>query len=153
MKHSKNKYKDIEDFFAANYTPNEKAWSIIIDFYDKILKEIKRRKIKRSYIAKKLGVSDAAVSKLLNNTPNITLKKMVELADSIGMDINLSLESTVVEEEIQSETFEWVIESKDKYIKFPHSKPIPFSTIAQSHTDKDTAINTVCEQQACYGGS
>jgi len=86
-KNSKDLYKDIDDFFAADFTPNQKAWSMIHNFYQIILTEMKNEGIKRADIAAKLGISPAAVSKLLNKTPNISLKKMVELADSVGLDL------------------------------------------------------------------
>jgi hypothetical protein len=82
-KNSKDLYKDIDDFFAADFTPNQKAWSMIHNFYQIILTEMKNEGIKRADIA------PAAVSKLLNKTPNISLKKMVELADSVGLDLEI----------------------------------------------------------------
>jgi len=84
-KNSKDLYKDIDNFFAADFTPNQKAWSMISNFYNLILTEMKNKGIKRADIAAKLNVSPAAVSKLLNKTPNISLRKMVELADSVGL--------------------------------------------------------------------
>jgi transcriptional regulator with XRE-family HTH domain len=50
---------------------------------------MEKKGIKRADIAAKLGISPAAVSKLLNKTPNISLKKMVELADSVGLDLEI----------------------------------------------------------------
>lgn len=88
-KNSKDLYKDIDDFFAADLTPNQKAWSMIHNFYHIILTEMKNKGIKRADIAAKLGVSPAAVSKLLNKTPNLTIRKMVELADSVGLNLEI----------------------------------------------------------------
>ncbi len=88
-KNSKNTYKEIEDFFLEAPDAEEKAWGMILDFYHLILTEMEIKKIKRADIARKLDISAAAVSKLLNKTPNISLKKMVELADSVGLDLEI----------------------------------------------------------------
>jgi transcriptional regulator with XRE-family HTH domain len=85
----KDKYKDIDNFFAADFTPNQKAWSMINNFYQLILTEMEIKGIKQVDLAKKLNVSPAAVSKLLKKTPNITLKKMVELAEAVDLDIEI----------------------------------------------------------------
>ncbi|MBN2834138.1 MAG: nucleotidyltransferase domain-containing protein [Candidatus Delongbacteria bacterium] len=88
-KNSKDIYQDVEDFFNAEPTANEKAWSLIHDFYNLILSEMKVKGIKQIDIANKLGTSKAAVSKMLKNTPNITIKKMVELAEVVGLELKL----------------------------------------------------------------
>jgi len=87
QKNSKNIYKEIEDFFLAEPDAGQKAWDIIHDFYNLILTEMEKKGIRQVDLAKKLNISPAAVSKLLNKTPNISLKKMVELADSVGLDL------------------------------------------------------------------
>ncbi len=88
-KHSSNTYKEIEDFFLEAPDAEEKAWGMIHDFYHLVLTEMENKKIKRADIARKLDISAAAVSKLLNKTPNLTIIKMVELADSVGLDLEL----------------------------------------------------------------
>lgn len=103
-------YKDIDNFFAADFTPNQKAWSMINNFYNLILTEMKNKGIKRADIATKLNVSPAAVSKLLNKTPNITLRKMVELADSVGLNIVI----TSVRKGIYKTQSEMLMVSEDK---------------------------------------
>ncbi|MCK5761138.1 MAG: nucleotidyltransferase domain-containing protein [Candidatus Delongbacteria bacterium] len=62
---------------------------LITEFYNLILSEMKGKGIRQIDIAEKLGISKAAVSKMLNNTPNITIKKMVELAEAVGLDLKL----------------------------------------------------------------
>jgi len=93
----KDKYKDIDDFFAVDFTSNQKAWSMINNFYHLILTEMEKKGIKQVDLAKRLNVSPAAVSKLLNKTPNISLKKMVELAEAVGLDIQLKTVNKIMD--------------------------------------------------------
>ncbi|MBU4487001.1 MAG: helix-turn-helix domain-containing protein [Candidatus Delongbacteria bacterium] len=109
-KNSKDLYKDIDDFFAADFTPNQKAWDMIHDFYHLILTEMEKKGIRQVDLAKKLNKSPAAVSKLLNKTPNISLKKMVELADSVGLDLVI----TSVKKEIYKTESKMLMVAEDK---------------------------------------
>jgi len=47
------------------------------------------RKITQAALAQKLGVSEAAVSKLLRGTENHTIAKLVEVSDALGLDVNI----------------------------------------------------------------
>ncbi len=87
----KEKYKDIEDFFAAPPDAEEKAWHVIHMFYHEILTIMEKQKIKKVDIAKKLGKTKSLISQLFNNTPNISILKMVELADAIGADVQIKV--------------------------------------------------------------
>ena len=90
-KNLEKKYSEIHEFFNAPPDADEKAWDIIHSFYHEILSIMKKNKIKQIDIAKKTGKSKSAISKMLNDTPNISIKKMVELADAVGADINISV--------------------------------------------------------------
>jgi len=50
---------------------------------------MEKQKITKAELAKKLGRSRSAISQMFNKTPNITVRKMVEIADSIGLDIDV----------------------------------------------------------------
>lgn len=88
---SKKEYKDVDNFFKAQLTPNQKAWSIIHEFYHIILTYMEKKKITKADLARKLGKSRASVSKMFNKTPNLTVKKMVEIADAIGVELNIDI--------------------------------------------------------------
>jgi len=90
-KHLEKKYSEIHEFFNAPPDADEKAWNIIHSFYHEILTIMEEKKIKQVDIAKKTGKSKSAISKMLNDTPNISIKKMVELADAVGAEINISV--------------------------------------------------------------
>jgi transcriptional regulator with XRE-family HTH domain len=96
-KHLEKKYSKVHDFFSAPPDAEEKAWNIIHSFYHEILTIMKKNKIKQVDIAQKTGKSKSAISKMLNDTPNISIKKMVELADAVGAEINISVNRIKVE--------------------------------------------------------
>lgn len=94
-KNSKNTYQEVEDFFKESPKANQKAWGLINHFYHLVLTYMEANNIKQTDLARKLGKSRSAISQLFNQTPNISVKKMVEIADAIG--INLNIESPEVE--------------------------------------------------------
>jgi transcriptional regulator with XRE-family HTH domain len=105
----KNLYKDVEDFFKSPLTKEEKAWNLIHDFYHLILTRMEEKRISRSDLAKQLNRSKSSVSQMFNKTPNITVTKMVEIADVVGLDLK------IVDKEKQKELEE---------IKIEYSEPI-----------------------------
>lgn len=86
---SHDTYKDIEDFFASPPSVNEKAWGLIHDFYHLVLTYMEEEGISKADLAKRLGKSRSAITQMFKKTPNITVKKMVEIADAIGLDIQI----------------------------------------------------------------
>jgi transcriptional regulator with XRE-family HTH domain len=99
----KDSYKDIDEFFISPPSVNQRAWGLINDFYHKILTTMKKRKISKSSLAKKLGKSRSAVSQMFNKTPNITIKKMVEIVDVLDQVLVLDIRD-------KSIANEWVLE-------------------------------------------
>jgi len=101
-KNSRNTLQDINDFFGSPPTSNQKAWGIINDFYDLALtymKESKPKEITKAELARRLGKSRSAISQMFNKTPNLTIKKMCEIADAIGFDFNLYSDEVFPKEE------------------------------------------------------
>jgi transcriptional regulator with XRE-family HTH domain len=88
--HSKHTFKKIDDFFAQPPSTNQKAWGLIHDFYDLILNHMEKNDITKASLAQRLGKSRSAISQMLNQTPNITIKKMVEIAEAVGLDIRIA---------------------------------------------------------------
>jgi hypothetical protein len=54
---------------------------------DMVLSYMEEEGISKADLAKRLGKTRSAVTQMFNKTPNITIKKMVEIADAIGIDI------------------------------------------------------------------
>lgn len=88
-KNSRNLLKEVEDFFEDSPNVNQKSWGVIHQFFHLVLTYMEDNNIKKSDLAKRLGKSRSAISQILNQTPNITVKKMVEIADAIGITIQV----------------------------------------------------------------
>ena len=80
----------IEDFFAAKPTANQKAWGIINKFYHYVLTHMNQEGITRAELARKTGKSRSAITQMFNKTPNLTIKKMVEITDAVGLEFSLT---------------------------------------------------------------
>ena len=96
-KNSENILKEVHDFFDAQPNAEEKAWGLINDFYHLILSYMEKQKITRATLARKLKITRAAVSHMFNKTPNVTIKKMVEIADAVGIDLKITSDQVVTE--------------------------------------------------------
>jgi transcriptional regulator with XRE-family HTH domain len=98
-KNSINPVDEFSDFFATAPDVNEKAWGLIHDFYHAALTYMEENNISRSSLAAKMNKSRSAISQLFNKTPNITLKKMVEIADALDHNLRISFEKLHSEKE------------------------------------------------------
>lgn len=65
------------------------VYRISSDFALQIENKMDEKRISQSALAKKLGVSDSRVSQVLRNPGNLTLKKMVEYARSLGLKVSI----------------------------------------------------------------
>ena len=81
--------KKVNDLLHAELTTEDKAWDIIFEFYHHVLNRMEEQGITQADLARQLGKSRSAISQLLNKTPNISVKKMVEIADAVGADFAL----------------------------------------------------------------
>jgi len=88
-KNSKSSSQEIEKIFSEEPSANQKAWGIINDFYHLILSRMEKEGINKADLAKRLGRTRSAISQMFNKNPNLTVKKMVEIADSIGLDLSI----------------------------------------------------------------
>lgn len=86
------KIDEFDDFFSSEPDANEKAWGLIHDFYHEILTYMEKNDISRSDLSKKLNRSRSAISQMFNKTPNVSLKKMVEIADALDHNLKISFE-------------------------------------------------------------
>jgi len=84
---SRNLLQEIEEIFSEAPSANQKAWGITNDFYHFILSHMEKEGISKADLAKKLGRSRSAISQMFNKNPNLTVRKMVGIADAVGLDI------------------------------------------------------------------
>ncbi|HCK98489.1 MAG TPA: hypothetical protein DHW42_00065 [Candidatus Marinimicrobia bacterium] len=86
-KNSKDLLNQIDEIFSSEPDSSQKAWSLVHDFYQSVLTYMTDNGIKRAALAKKMGKSRAAISQMFNKNPNISVLKMVEIADAVGIDL------------------------------------------------------------------
>lgn len=86
----KNSYVDVDEFFAAPPTTNQKAWGLLNEFYHLVLTYMEKNNITKADLAARLGKSRSAMTQLFNKTPNISLKRVAEIADAIGIEISFA---------------------------------------------------------------
>ncbi|MHC1725762.1 MAG: helix-turn-helix domain-containing protein [Syntrophobacteraceae bacterium] len=77
-------YDQVKDTFEF------KLKTIEMEITEKLIAVMKRRSMSRSDLAGKLGTSKAAVSKLLNDGSNITLRRLLRVSEAL--DCNLKIE-------------------------------------------------------------
>lgn len=90
-KNLKNISQEIDDFFEKSPTVNQKAWGVIHDFYNSILTYMENSDISKAELARRLNKSRASITQLFNKTPNVSLKKMIEIVDGIGLELKIDL--------------------------------------------------------------
>lgn len=78
----------LESYIEQNqYTVDYQTELSIIDFNEKIIAKMEELKISRAELAKRLGVSKAFVTKVLNGNPNMTIKTLISL--TLALDCQL----------------------------------------------------------------
>jgi transcriptional regulator with XRE-family HTH domain len=65
--------------------------TIILDLTEQISERMREKRMTRAKLAEVLGVTPAAVTKLLNGNPNFTLKTLLKVADVLGLEFTVSL--------------------------------------------------------------
>lgn len=76
----------------AKDTFEYKLESLELEVTERILQIMEERGISRSELAERLGVSKAAVSKLFNNGSNMTLKRLLTIAEALGLELRVNLD-------------------------------------------------------------
>ena len=82
--------KKVNDLLHTELSTEDKAWDIIFEFYHHVLTRMEEQGITQADLARKLGKSRSAISQLLNKTPNISVIRMVEIADAVGLEFSLA---------------------------------------------------------------
>lgn len=76
--------------------PDYQLELLLLDINEQLVLWMNRRGLKRSYLAERLGVSKAFVSKLLNGNTNLTCKTLVRVANAAHLVLNVQLEPRYV---------------------------------------------------------
>jgi transcriptional regulator with XRE-family HTH domain len=70
--------------------PEYIAEGLMIDITEQIVNLMNTRKLSRSDLASKLKCSNAYITKLLNGSENLTIKKLVQIAQALGMSMDFA---------------------------------------------------------------
>ena len=89
--HVKSWFTDKLDKYADD--PEFLTEEAILDFTEKLVTKMQELKVNRAELAKRLNVSKAFVTKLLNGNPNMTIKTMVSISNVLGCKLNLDIYS------------------------------------------------------------
>jgi transcriptional regulator with XRE-family HTH domain len=86
---------DTEKWFNEKLTaleddPDFRLEEVILDLTEQISVRMKEKRMTRAKLAELLGVTPAAVTKLLNGNPNFTLKTLLKVADALDLKFNAS---------------------------------------------------------------
>ncbi len=73
--------------------PEFVAEGIATEFIEEVLRVIHERGLSQSWLASKLGVSRAHVSRILKAPPNMTLLTMVRISQALEGRLNVSLDA------------------------------------------------------------
>lgn len=86
----------LESYIEQNqYSPEFQTELSIIDLNEKIIAMMAERKVSRAELARRLVVSKAFITKMLNGNPNMTIKTINSLA--LALDCQLYLDIKPVE--------------------------------------------------------
>ena len=132
----KNLFKDS---FSKSLDAEDKAWDFIGDFFHMVITHMENENIKPVELARKLKVSRARVSQLLNENLNISVKKMFKISNAI--DLNIKITSDKVD--ILKEEYE----SKHKEIISNLCNTVNQSSIAVNSQNNQLVISPIVKNQ------
>lgn len=77
-------FKDMLDEFKDDF--DFRLETLILDLTDDICRKMEQKNITRADLARKLDISPAAVTKILNGNSNFTLKTILKIAMALDTD-------------------------------------------------------------------
>lgn len=121
------------------------AYKYILDFSEDVLAALDRKGIKNKnkYLAKKLGVSPAYISKLFNGRTNFTVKKLVEISKAIDCELKLYLQTKLVVLK-EAEVYSVSVSESGELV----SIPVKSSSSSVSISANQETINPVLDPKA-----
>jgi transcriptional regulator with XRE-family HTH domain len=99
------------------------SYKYVLDFSENVLEILNQKGIKNKnkHLAKRLNCSPAYISKLFNGRSNFTIKKLVEIAQVIGCDLDIRLRHKLVE--VSSQVYTASINVNGKLVNYTTFKP------------------------------
>ena len=90
-KNSTPSFKELMDRAANNPSMEQLKWKTVFGFYNDILTIMAEDNISRKDLAIKLNKSKSAISQMLNETPNISLGRIVELTYALDLEMQINV--------------------------------------------------------------
>jgi len=83
-------FKDIYDGIKDTF--EYRLATLALDITEKIQEVMHNRGINRIDLAKKMGVNRASISQFLNEGSNITIKRLLKIAEALDCTVNIKIE-------------------------------------------------------------
>jgi len=80
-----------QHFEAAERRPEYWEEGAILDFTEALYDAMQRQGVTRAELARRLGTSQAYITRVLSGNANFTLKTMAKLAHALGMQLDVGL--------------------------------------------------------------
>jgi transcriptional regulator with XRE-family HTH domain len=130
----KDKFKKLTE--KLENKPEYKYEGLLFEFVEQVLEIMEREQLSRTDLAKKLGCSNAYITKLFKGNQNLTLRKIFEIADALGCSFNFAIKP-VQKPSLQDE---WIsIQSSLSAKEFSSVIITPLKK--QTHYENSTYIN------------
>lgn len=84
--------------------PEYIAYGLMVDLAAQVAKKLKTEGLKQKDLAERLGKSEGWISRFMNDPTNFSIKKLVEIAVALGMELDVSFKETGAEPEFKSKT-------------------------------------------------
>jgi transcriptional regulator with XRE-family HTH domain len=104
-----------------------------------VVREMNKKGISRTTLADKMGVTKSYVSKLLNNGSNVTIKKLLQIGEALGCNVDVSFlprEENIVHQELTTNVV-YMDDYKDNKIS------ATFETICSENVDDIESLTEV----------
>jgi len=119
-----DKYKDDLDYIVEG---------VLIDVTEQIIEQLEKKKLTRTQLAQKLNCSNPYVTKLLNGSENLTLKKLVQIAQVLECTIDFAFVPK------QYDVRRHIIFNSKKLDTEGYTKPIKYENDYEQHTCQTAA--------------
>jgi transcriptional regulator with XRE-family HTH domain len=83
-------------FENARKTFDYRLEKVLFGVAEQLSSQLEKQSLTRNDLAKRMGVSGAYVTKILNGNPNLTIKSLLKLSDALGQELAIQLYREIV---------------------------------------------------------
>lgn len=77
---------------AARRTFDYRLEKVLFDLAERMCEVMEKDKVSRTELARRMGVSPAYITKILNGNPNLTIKSLLKLSDALRQNVSIQFE-------------------------------------------------------------